>query len=234
MSSLTLEQVVKSIPTPNQSYLDERVKNLTEAVKKLKEKWGGFFGYTFKTLPAEKIEFDRLSRDLKEARFKQKYPHQLDLGFLEQTQELRLEDRRVRIPKFAVVRAYDPDSKMDVEIKYNFEINSNGDLNLPEVIEVPLLRGLRSNGLSYQGYLASYVFSTVLPQEIKAKLKVAKKDFGRRNLFFVAETSPQDWVTRVTRNGDPLLIGTRFDVTYLLGRFDVTSAENYVAREFGK
>ena len=102
-------------------------------------------------------------------------------------------------------------------------------------------------------YTITHYFTGVIPNEARAlirsvtagdlKAKDADRDadrdagkFASSEIFLIEET--HDWkvkgiteITPVPRNVDPLIVGIYNDACYLLGAFDVTPLEAFVAKE---
>lgn len=81
---------------------------------------------------------------------------------------------------------------------------------------------------------ANYTLTTnfvgVIPPTIR-KLIRDKNRLGFSFMYIVQEV--KDWkVTRTITDPDPLVVGCYADVWYLVARFDVTTAEEYIAKEF--
>jgi hypothetical protein len=75
--------------------------------------------------------------------------------------------------------------------------------------------------------------NVILPEKTKAKLQESTKLFKKENLFFIAETKPEEWNAQFfTYPIDPLLVGVINDKCYLIDSFNATPLENYVAIEW--
>ncbi len=75
-------------------------------------------------------------------------------------------------------------------------------------------------------------FDAVIPKGTKQAMQEAKGIFGN-NIFFIAETRPEQWEVRVRTEpaiyyADPLAVGVVGEACYLIDHFDVTPAERRV------
>lgn len=89
-----------------------------------------------------------------------------------------------------------------------------------------------SSSICREEFTFSTQFSGVLPDEILDRLPAWQQLF--HEVYFVAEAA--DWAVSVAPvpqfNADPLVIGRITDDFWLLDKFDMTSSEEYVAREW--
>jgi hypothetical protein len=182
----------------------------------------------------EEIRGLKLKRSQHSETIPETYPT-IDLSFLTMANEIRHQDNigliyHVKVPRFSVYRVFG-NNKFSVGVTSNPHAPTYDawvrPFFLPKVIKKPLMENV---ALPFAYYATSYL-NIGVPEETKEKISKAKKEFGRRNLFFVAETKPEDWNVQV-QTKDPLVIGVRKKRAYLLDQFDTTPLENYVAREF--
>jgi hypothetical protein len=71
-------------------------------------------------------------------------------------------------------------------------------------------------------------FSGIIPAEVRQRIRDTKQCFDKTLLI----QEVVEWNATVERIADPLVIGVKNGVHYLVDRFDTTSLEDYVAREF--
>ncbi len=93
---------------------------------------------------------------------------------------------------------------------------------------------LKEKWLKEKGYPEvefTSMMNGIVPPKTKEKIKQAKRIFGKRGLFFIAETKPEAWNVREFTK-DPLVAGVLEDKCYLIDKFDTTPLEEYVTREF--
>lgn len=77
-------------------------------------------------------------------------------------------------------------------------------------------------------------FAGVLSDDVRQKLAEVRSQFDF--IVIVQEVNPKDWATRKVpkpRAADPLAMGFKRGIAYLICRFDTTPGENYTASEFG-
>ena len=77
-------------------------------------------------------------------------------------------------------------------------------------------------------------FAGVLSDDVRQKLAEVRSQFDF--IVIVQEVNPKDWATRKApkpRAADPLALGFKRGIAYLICRFDTTPGEDYIASEFG-
>jgi hypothetical protein len=77
--------------------------------------------------------------------------------------------------------------------------------------------------------------SFVVPAEAKQAIADARKDFSKDELFFLAETTKDNWKVEITPTPmmlDPLVVAVREDEVYYITKFDPTPLEDYASKEF--
>lgn len=75
-------------------------------------------------------------------------------------------------------------------------------------------------------------FSGVIPQEARQKIAEAKETFAGAGEGVGLVQEVPEWDAQVHHNPDPLIVGWRNGVYYLVGEFLTTTAEGYLKREF--
>ncbi len=77
-------------------------------------------------------------------------------------------------------------------------------------------------------------FHGLIPEDSRQKIKQAQNYFD--NIYFVAETKPEEWtvsehiIPRFLR--DPLIVGVFDKNCFLIDKFETTPVEDYVSKEF--
>ena len=186
-------------------------------------------------LYAERTPYDLLIKRSNQLPADEKYP-QLDPSFLSMKNKIKHHDHTISVPRFSIYRVY---KQPEFTITY---ASSNrtwfGPHKIPLIFRTYLSKaveiphdlqewlGHQTTSLDIKSY-----FQGIVPVETKRKIKEARKVFGKRKLFFIAETRPESWdVKEITR--DPLVVGVLEDKCYLVDKFDTTPLEEYVSKEF--
>jgi len=86
-------------------------------------------------------------------------------------------------------------------------------------------------GASSARYTATFP-TGVIPQEIRDLVRTAGEQYGRQNVWFLAEVAAWKAQESPRRLLDPLVVAWDGDNLLLLGKFDLTPVETYVAAEF--
>ncbi len=76
-------------------------------------------------------------------------------------------------------------------------------------------------------------FAGVLPNEVRQKIEEVRSKFDC--IAIVQDVDPKNWATTKVpkpRSADPLAIGFKKGIAYLICRFDTTPAEHYICSEF--
>lgn len=87
----------------------------------------------------------------------------------------------------------------------------------------------------YQEFKFDSRLDILVPQEVKKRISGLRRNFGKKGLYFIAETEPGEWNVTATKPApkiDPLVVGVIGDRCYLVDKFDMTAMEEYVMREF--
>ena len=197
-------------------------------------------------LYAERMPYDLLIKRSNQLPADEKYP-QLDPSFLSMSNEIKRDNHTLSVPKFSVYPIYGRHGKTSFTVGFHVPIYSGGeyhwhDFHIDDLLKIfteHLYRAAQKSSSDYVQQLKKVNkmaeitshFQGIVPVETKQKIKEAKKIFGKRELFFIAETRPESWdVQEITK--DPLVVGVLEDKCYLVDKFDTTPLEEYVSREF--
>lgn len=71
-----------------------------------------------------------------------------------------------------------------------------------------------------------------IPTETRQKIKNAIDEFGKKNIFIVAEARWSEGRSIGKPNFDPLIIAVKDEITYLVDAFDLTEIEKMTVEEF--
>lgn len=78
-------------------------------------------------------------------------------------------------------------------------------------------------------------FVGIVPDKTKEAIQLAQPDFGG-NILLIKENAPEDWRMDVEYQPtiDPLIVGVKAGIAYLIDIFDTTPLEEYIARTASK
>lgn len=96
---------------------------------------------------------------------------------------------------------------------------------MPKIIVDCFKDLVKENRLNY----IEYSFTGFIPTTVKEKINDAKKVFGRKNIFLVADA--ENCVRKIVK-ADPLIVGLKDSRFYLIDTFDLTLIEEAVKEEF--
>lgn len=118
------------------------------------------------------------------------------------------------------------------EEKLLFRFTFDNFFRYPKFYPYPIVKFYRDSVFSKIGSdnIWECVFRGILPKYILQLIDKEKDNFDHICLLQEVEK----WETRLEQinPGDPLLIGVKNGVYYLLAKFDTTTQEEYMAREF--
>lgn len=78
-------------------------------------------------------------------------------------------------------------------------------------------------------------FEGLIPEAVRQNIKGINASWEFDEVILVCEAANwtiEEEVIELPKNRDPLVIGVKNNICYLLDKFDVTSLENYVSKEF--
>lgn len=160
----------------------------------------------------------------------------------------------IHVPRFGVYSLDNPTMKINFGYDSRtpflfFEVEKPN--NLPKIIENELIKGnelfinntikywqtpkeIRSKYEKIGGVSIKSSFHGFIPIDSKEKIKQAQRIF--KDIYFVAETKPEEWtvtehvIPRLIR--DPLVIGVLDKDCFLIDKFETTPFEGYISKEF--
>lgn len=86
-----------------------------------------------------------------------------------------------------------------------------------------------------ESFSIRFSWEGVIPAEAKQVIADNRDEFEQ--VFLLTETPAKSWTlkrTPVPEMVDPLIVGTKYNAMYLLGKFDPTPLEEYIASEFAR
>ena len=85
--------------------------------------------------------------------------------------------------------------------------------------------------IAYHQRILRTQFIGITPDKTLERIRESKKIFDIKRIYAIAETRPEDWSVVVPPR-DPLVIGLKDDKAYLIDKYDPTSLEDVIAREW--
>jgi hypothetical protein len=158
-----------------------------------------------------------------------KYPR-IHLDFLSQYYYIKGKPKDKVLPKFAVHQFFNQDDYVGFgecvvsTFRESFLYN-RGYLNLTIPVK---FKSRKEKWASVDTPRLKAPFIGVIPQAIKARIQKAAPEFEK--ILLIREAGRDEW--QPVPVNDPLIVGRSKDRYYLIAKFDCTSAEEYVSREF--
>jgi len=175
----------------------------------------------------------------------------LDPTFLKMTLKSRKREKVGPLPAFAVFSTRSAECKISVEVaefsrqtKVSLEnltpqsMIDYCDLSALERVAAELCEKERSRFRRYSGASVKVSISTkftgAIPDEVREKIRAAESSGEFDEVMLIAEVPEWkiDQTVVLVPKGDPLVVGKKGELLWLIDAFDTTPIEEYVAKEF--
>lgn len=203
-------------------------------------------------LPVETLAKVHLEHQIRCAAVSLQFPHArlLDKQVLKWRwpgRPLRASIFQVPVPKLALVNLNTPVFYLRRK-ENNIQETSTLPPGLANSVYGDILKRLNRATAFGKRYTLSYTWEGIIPESAKKDIEQAVRFFGHykdayeRNtppaVYLLTEAPYKDWtmasepIPRPPRHIDPLIVGNMGDDLFVIGAFDPTSLEQYVAMEF--